>query len=194
MKNKRHEFFKMNVFLITLPKKKKQPMNISPNTVVSLTYELRIGNAEGDLVERVEEEQPFVFLFGTGNMLPDFEGNLTGKEAGNGFEFIITAQNGYGDYALDAIIQVPRHIFETDNGTNPADILFEGNYLTLVDQDGNPMRGKVMEATAETVKMDFNHPLAGKDLHFTGEILSIRNATEEELAHGHVHGPGGHHH
>jgi FKBP-type peptidyl-prolyl cis-trans isomerase SlyD len=72
--------------------------------------------------------------------------------------------------------------------------LFAGNFLTLVDQDGNPMRGKVVEAGEEVVIMDFNHPLAGKGLHFTGEVLNVREASEEELAHGHVHGPGGHHH
>jgi FKBP-type peptidyl-prolyl cis-trans isomerase SlyD len=166
-------------------------MNISPNTVVSLIYELRIGNAEGDLVERVAEDDPFVFLYGAGNMLPDFEKNLSGKEAGSSFEFVIKAENGYGDYSLDAIIQVPRHVFDSEE--DPSDFLFEGNYLTLIDQDGNPLRGKVMEITNESVKMDFNHPLAGKDLYFTGEILSIRKATDEEIAHGHVHDPGEYH-
>jgi len=169
-------------------------MNIAPNTVVSLTYVLRIGHAEGDLVERVEEDQPFVFLYGVGSMLPDFETNLSGKTAGSGFDFLITAENGYGKYELEAIIQVPRHVFDAENGTDPSTFLYEGNYLTLTDQDGNPLRGKVLEVTPENVRMDFNHPLAGKDLHFTVEILNVRNATEEELAHGHVHGPGGHHH
>jgi len=185
-------FLKNNIITLRLQKNKK--MNIAPNTVVSLTYILRVGHAEGDLVERVEEDQPFVFLYGAGSMLPDFETNLSGKTAGSGFDFLITAENGYGKYELEAIVQVPRHVFDTENGTDPSTFLYEGNYLTLTDQDGNPLRGKVLEVTPENVRMDFNHPLAGKDLHFTVEILSVRSATEEELAHGHVHGPGGHHH
>jgi FKBP-type peptidyl-prolyl cis-trans isomerase SlyD len=64
----------------------------------------------------------------------------------------------------------------------------------MQDQDGNPMDGRVLEIGTETVKMDFNHPLAGEELHFKGEILEVREATAEELDHGHVHGPGGHHH
>jgi FKBP-type peptidyl-prolyl cis-trans isomerase SlyD len=169
-------------------------MKITPNTVVSLTYTLRIDHAEGDLVERVEAAEPFVFLFGTDSLLPDFEDNLLGKEAGNDFAFAITAENGYGIHTEEAIIEVPRSVFDTDNGQDAAEVLFAGNFLTLVDQDGNPMRGKVVEAGEEVVIMDFNHPLAGKGLHFTGEVLNVREASEEELAHGHVHGPGGHHH
>jgi len=64
----------------------------------------------------------------------------------------------------------------------------------MSDNEGNHMRGQVKEITTEIVKMDFNHPLAGTDLHFKGEILDLREATADELAHGHVHGPGGHHH
>ncbi len=169
-------------------------MKIAPNTVVTLTYELRVDHAEGDLVERVEAAEPFVFLFGTDSLLPDFEDNLLGKEVSNGFAFAITAENGYGLYTEEAIIEVPRSVFDTDNGQDASEVLFAGNFLTLVDQDGNPMRGKVVEAGDEVVIMDFNHPLAGKGLHFTGEVLSVREASEEELAHGHVHGPGGHHH
>ncbi|HEY6161907.1 MAG TPA: peptidylprolyl isomerase, partial [Bacteroidia bacterium] len=66
--------------------------------------------------------------------------------------------------------------------------------LPMVDNKGNHLQGKVTEISLTEVKMDFNHPMAGKDLHFTGEVLEVRDATQEELAHGHVHGPGGHHH
>ena len=69
-----------------------------------------------------------------------------------------------------------------------------GVTLPMVDNEGNRLYGKVQEITAEYVKMDFNHPLAGQDLHFKGEVLEIREATEEELAHGHAHGPHDHHH
>ncbi len=165
-----------------------------PNTVVSLTYQLRIDHAEGDVVETVLEEQPFVFLFGGGNLLPDFETNLKGKTSGSSFEFLIQSENGYGPYEQEAVIQVPRHIFESDPNADVETLLTIGNFLTLLDQDGNPLRGKVLEKDNENVTMDFNHPLAGRNLFFAGEILNVREATAEELDHGHVHGPGGHHH
>lgn len=167
-------------------------MNIQPNTVVSLAYELRLGNAEGDVVERVEADDPLVFLFGAGQMLPDFEKQLLGKEAGSGFEFTIAAENGYGEYEPEAVIEVPREVFRADDGSDSSDFLFEGNYLTLVDQEGNPLRGRVIEVAEDHVRMDFNHPLAGEDLYFVGEVLSVRNATPDEILHGHVHGDGGH--
>jgi FKBP-type peptidyl-prolyl cis-trans isomerase SlyD len=90
------------------------------------------------------------------------------------------------------VVDLPLNIFEGPDV--PADILSVGATLPMQDQDGNPMDGRVLEIGAETVKMDFNHPLAGEELHFKGEILEVREATAEELDHGHVHGPGGHHH
>jgi FKBP-type peptidyl-prolyl cis-trans isomerase SlyD len=169
-------------------------MKVAENTVVSLIYELRAENASGDIVEKVEAHQPFVFLFGANNVLPDFETNLIEKEKGNAFSFSITSENAYGDFTEEAIVNVPRSVFETDNGEDTEKLLFIGNVLTLVDQDGNPIQGKVVSANSENVVMDFNHPLAGKGLHFTGEVLDVRKASLEEISHGHVHGPGGHHH
>jgi FKBP-type peptidyl-prolyl cis-trans isomerase SlyD len=169
-------------------------MKVADNTVVSLIYELRADHADGDIIEIVESQQPFVFLFGAQNVLPDFEQNLLDKEVGNGFAFSINADNAYGQFTEEAIVNVPRSVFETDNGEDAQKLLFEGNVLTLVDHDGNPMQGRVVSANTEHVVMDFNHPLAGRDLFFTGAIVDIRKATLEEISHGHVHGPGGHHH
>ena len=69
-----------------------------------------------------------------------------------------------------------------------------GNVIPMQDQNGNPLRGTVKEIADTTVKMDFNHTLAGQELHFTGQIVDLREGTEEEISHGHVHGPGGHQH
>jgi FKBP-type peptidyl-prolyl cis-trans isomerase SlyD len=74
------------------------------------------------------------------------------------------------------------------------DMVAAGNYLPMVDDQGNNMQGLVVEVSEEFVVMDFNHPLAGKDLHFQGEVVNVREASAEEQAHGHVHGEGGHHH
>lgn len=73
-------------------------------------------------------------------------------------------------------------------------MLTVGNFVPMQDNEGNPLEGKIVEVNSEHVKMDFNHPLAGKTLHFTGKIVDLRDATEDELNHGHVHGPHGHHH
>jgi FKBP-type peptidyl-prolyl cis-trans isomerase SlyD len=168
-------------------------MEIQNNTVVSITYDLKIGSAEGALVEKVDSSAPFVFLFGAGGLLPEFEENLHGLTAGKSFEFTIESDNAYGPVQEEAIIELPLSIFEVD-GLVPDDLLVVGRYLTMQDHQGNPLRGKIEKVGAENVTMDFNHPLAGADLHFKGGVESIREATEEELAHGHVHGEGGHHH
>ena len=75
-----------------------------------------------------------------------------------------------------------------------AEMVTPGAFVPMNDQEGNPMQGLVLEIGDETIKMDFNHPMAGLDLFFTGQILDVREATPEELDHGHVHGEGGHHH
>lgn len=168
-------------------------MEIKNNTVVSITYDLKIGNAEGALVEKVEASAPFVFLFGAGGLLPEFEENLHGLTEGKAFEFSIESDNAYGPVQDEAIIELPINIFEVD-GVIPEDLLVVGRYLTMQDHQGNPLRGRIEKIGLEQVTMDFNHPLAGADLHFKGGVLNVREASEEEIAHGHVHGEGGHHH
>lgn len=166
-------------------------MLVEKNTVVSLIYLLRAEHAEGDLIEQVTEEEPFVFLFGNHSLLPEFEQNLKGKATGNTFSFSIKSENAYGDFTKEAIINIPKHVFQSEEGHKAEEDLVVGNYLTLFDNDGNPLRGKVLQVNDETVEMDFNHPLASVNLFFEGEILNVRTATPEEISHGHVHGKGG---
>ena len=168
-------------------------MNIDKNKVVSLLYELRIGNETGELVERVDPADPFAFLFGGGGLLPEFESNLKGKNAGDKFTFGIKSENAYGNFSLEAIVDIPKNAFMVD-GELAVDLLQVGKMISMHDEHGNPLQGKVLAVELDKVKMDFNHPMAGKDLHFKGEILEVRNATSDELSHGHVHGPGAHHH
>ena len=106
---------------------------------------------------------------------------------------MIKSENAYGGYSSEAVIEIPKSVFEED-GPADEELLREGNYLTLEDHNGNPLRGRVQKVEDDKVTMDFNHPLAGQDLHFKGGIVDVREATESELAHGHVHGAGGHHH
>jgi FKBP-type peptidyl-prolyl cis-trans isomerase SlyD len=89
---------------------------------------------------------------------------------------------------------IPSNVFHDDNGNFDNDMFKVGAMIPMSDSEGNHMHGKIVEVDSENVKMDFNHPLAGTDLHFQGEILDIREATEDELAHGHVHGEHGHQH
>lgn len=168
-------------------------MTISPQKVVSITYQLRLDTEDGEFVEEVKLEEPLVFLFGAGNMLPAFESNLEGMSTGESFKFSLKSTDAYGDLNKDAIIQLPKSAFMVD-GTLAEDMLQIGKTVPMRDQEGNLLRGRVVAVGADSVEMDFNHPLAGRDLFFTGEVVQIRKATAEELDHGHVHGPGGHHH
>lgn len=167
-------------------------MEINSNKVVSLTYSLHHNDAEGELMQEVKETEPYVFLFGVKQTLPEFEQNLNGKKAGEEFSFGIKSENSYGDRDEEQIVDLPKNIFMIDGKL--ADVVQPGHYVPLNDNEGNAMQGLVLEVTEEHVKMDFNHPMAGMDLYFSGKILDVREATQEEIDHGHVHGPGGHHH
>jgi FKBP-type peptidyl-prolyl cis-trans isomerase SlyD len=167
-------------------------MTIAENHVVAISYTLKEKGSE-NIIEKVEANDPFIFLFGAGNLLEKFEENLKGKAKGDKFDFTLNAADAYGVLEADAIVDVPIEVFMS-NGKLMEDIVIPGKQVRLVDQQGNPLTGIVLERGLDKVKIDFNHPMAGKDLHFAGEVVELRAATEEEMSHGHVHGPGGHHH
>ena len=161
-------------------------MEISKNKVISLTYTLKLDHAEGELVEKVDKAEPLVFIYGAGMMLPKFEENLTDKVVGDSFEFTLVSTDAYGDYQLDMVVNLPLDIFMVE-GKVDYDMLKVGGILPMMDNQGNHLQGKVLGIETETVRMDFNHPMSGKTLHFTGEIVDVREANEEELSHGHIH-------
>lgn len=162
-------------------------ITIKPNAVVGVSYQLKLSN--GELADEATSEQPLLFIHGIGQTLPDFDSNLSGLSIGDNFEFTLTAEQGYGEHNPNYVVDLEKQIFEGPDV--PEDLLTVGNMLPMQDQEGNPLDGKVLEVGDATVKMDFNHPLAGESLNFTGTVLSIREATPEELSHGHVHGEGG---
>ncbi|MBS1652316.1 MAG: FKBP-type peptidyl-prolyl cis-trans isomerase [Bacteroidetes bacterium] len=170
-------------------------MKIEKNTVVSANYYLSASkdNQPEELVEQTNAEHPFVFLVGHTGVLPDFEKNLIHKIAGDKFDFKIKAAEAYGMYDNEYVMPLKKNIFEVD-GKFDSERIKVGEDIEMNDADGNALVGHVVEITDDSVIMDFNHPLAGYDLHFIGEILNVRSATAEEISHGHVHGPGGHHH
>jgi len=168
-------------------------MTIENNAVVSVNYTLT-EKTSGTKVEQTSKEHPFVFIFGNGGLLEDFETNLKGKKVGDTFDFFIEHSRGYGKRDDQHVVMIPIEAFQAEDGTFDQENVKVDVTLPMVDNDGNRLYGKVLEITAEHVKMDFNHPLAGTDLHFVGEVLDVRKATADEIAHGHVHGEHGHHH
>lgn len=170
-------------------------MKIADDKAVSVNYHLTASKNNGpeELVEQTSVERPFVFLFGFGQLLPDFEANLNGKQKGDKFDFRITADKGYGLVQNDYVVKVQKESFIVDGKFDDTRVKV-GEDITMHDQDGNQLIGRVMEVAEAHVTMDFNHPLAGHDLHFVGEVLDVRDATPEELDHGHIHGEHGHHH
>lgn len=165
-------------------------MIIEDKKVVSITYKLQENDSNGEIIQEVAAAEPFQFLFGAQQVLPDFEKNLQGKTSGDNFEFGIVSNDAYGPHDPQALVELPINIFMVDGKI--ADTVQMGAFLPMNDQDGNPMQGLVLEIAKEHVKMDFNHPLAGMDLFFSGDVLEVREAKAEEMEHGHAHGPEGH--
>jgi len=169
-------------------------MKIEKNKVVSVTYRLE-ANPSGEEKKHIETagtDRPLVFLYGSGGLIPSFEENLNGLVDGDNFSFSIDAAEAYGEIEPDALVELPIDIFKVD-GVIDMSMLQTGNVVPMTDRDGSRLDGKVVAITGETVKMDFNHPLAGHQLHFSGEVIEVREASEEELFHGHAHtGEHGH--
>ena len=169
-------------------------MVIEKNTVVSVHYRLTENDVLGELVEETFGSEPLVFLFGAGQMIPAFERQLSGKAIGEQFSFGIKSDEAYGPHDPDAVVQLPMSTFESEDGEVDEDMLKIGTIIPMSDDQGNSLNGMVKEVSDDGVMLDFNHPMAGINLHFTGTVDSLRAATDTEIEHGHVHGPGGHHH
>jgi FKBP-type peptidyl-prolyl cis-trans isomerase SlyD len=156
-------------------------MKIEKNKMVSLIYELREGNSEGRVIESLTEERPLKFIYGTGRLLPEFENNIDKLATGDAFSFALSSENAYGDRREEMIVNVPLSVFETDGKLNE-DICRIGNEVPMMDGEGNQLNGIINEITDQHVRMDFNHPMAGVNLFFTGKVVEVREATEQELA------------
>lgn len=155
-------------------------MTKTPFKVVSVVYELRAGNSAGDVIEKVTEEKPAEFLLGAGKLIDEFETHVSDLKEGENFEFQIDSEKAYGPVKPEAQVDLPITAFHID-GKIPEDLLKPGKVLPMKDQKGNPLYGKVLEVQEQVVKMDFNHPLAGMDLHFKGQIIGTRKPTETEV-------------
>ena len=160
-------------------------MQIANDKVVMIHYTLT--NDEGDLLDSSKDQDPLAYLHGSGNIIPGLENALTGRSIGDTFNIEVAPEDGYGVRDNEMVQSVPRSAFEGVDNIEPG-MQFQAQspdgiqLVTVIDLDG------------DEIILDGNHPMAGFTLHFDVEVINIREATQEELDHGHVHGAGGHHH
>ena len=159
------------------------------SNVISVDYKLYKDTEKGEMIESTEGQAPLVFLAGKGQMIPEFEAQVTGLVTGDEFSFGIKADNAYGQRVEEAIIELPQDMFIQEG--KMIDEIKVGNILPLQNQEGQVHPGKILAINESTIQFDMNHLLAGQDLHFTGKVVEVREATSEEIEHGHVHGAGG---
>ena len=155
---------------------------IANNTVASVHYTGTFPD-NGEMFDTSREGQPLTFLVGHKGMIPGFERELIGASTGDTRSFTLEPEDAYGMPSDEMVQDVPREMFPEEM---PIDLGM------MLMSDAGPFR--IVAITDETVRCDFNNPMAGKTLHFEVEVMDVRAANPDELAHGHAHGPGGHHH
>ena len=155
-------------------------MVIEKDKMVSLIYTLHELDTNGKVIEKVDESNPLSFMYGAGQMLHQFEANIATLTKGDSFEFALTSDEAYGEKREDLIVDLPRNIFEVD-GRFDDSICKVGNQIPMADSQGRRLLGVITEIKDEAVAMDFNHPMAGVNLYFAGNILEVREATEDEV-------------
>ncbi len=161
-------------------------LTIADNMVVSLDYTLTLD--DGTEIDSSRGQEPLVYLQGHGQIIPGLEKELYGMGIGDGKQVAVTPAEGYGDVDPNAVQLVDHDVFPPDMQLQP------GMRLRMATPEGHPLEAAVVELKDDGVLLDFNHPLAGETLHFEVSVADLRPATEEELQHGHAHGPHGHGH
>ena len=160
-------------------------MEIQNNKVVSIDYTLT--NSEGKVLDSSEGRQPLAYIHGKGNLIPGLEKALEGKKTGDSLNVTIQPEEAYGERNEQLIQVIPRSAFQGVENIEPG-MQFQANV------QGHQQIILVTKVEGEDITTDANHPLAGEQLTFDVTVTEIREPTEEELAHGHVHGPNGHQH
>jgi FKBP-type peptidyl-prolyl cis-trans isomerase SlyD len=161
-------------------------MLIARNKVVLIDYTLTDDSQQ--VLDRSEQGEPLAYLHGAANIIPGLENALEGKKAGESLKVRIAPADAYGERDDRLVQMVPREMFE-DSSEIQAGMQFHS-----ADEEGNVTVVTVTSVTNDTITVDANHPLAGVPLTFSVTVVEVRDATPEEMTHGHVHGPGGHHH
>lgn len=155
-------------------------MKVEKDKVVSLIYELRESNSKGRIIEALNENKPLTFIFGSGRLLSGFETNIDSLNEGDSFMFTLNTESAYGDKREDMVVNVPLSVFEIE-GKIDEEIYAVGNEVPMMDPNGNSLKGIINEITDQYVVMDFNHPMAGVNLFFSGKITDVREATDEDF-------------
>jgi FKBP-type peptidyl-prolyl cis-trans isomerase SlyD len=154
---------------------------VQNNVVVSMEYTLHVDNEE---IDSSKGQDPLQFLVGHGNIISGLEREMMGMKVGESKDVVIPPGEGYGEFDENAFMNVPRDAF-------PKDIpVEEGTELTVRDDSGQPRYARIDTVEGDTVTLNFNHPLAGDELHFNVKVVELREPTAEELEHGHVHQDG----
>jgi len=161
---------------------KRIDMFIEANSVVVLHF--AVTDDKGELIDDTRDSQPLEFLMGSGYLVPGLEAELEGLAVGNEFDVTIQPEQGYGIYDPELVQEVPAELFEGVEGVEPG-------MAFSADTDAGHRTVIVTAVEDDIVVVDANHPFAGRTLQFNGEVIGIREATEEELEHGHIHGAGG---
>jgi FKBP-type peptidyl-prolyl cis-trans isomerase SlyD len=153
-------------------------LKVQDGQVVSMDYTLRV---DGDVIDSSSGHEPLEFLQGAGNIIPGLEQELYGMVIGESKIVIVQPEAGYGAIDPAAFVDIPKQQF-------PANIPLEiGVEIQMTDETNTPMNARIDSLDSENVRLDFNHPLAGKELHFDIKIVGLREATAEENEHGHTH-------
>lgn len=163
----------------------KEKLKISDGMVVDLNYTLKV---DEQVVDSSEGGEPIKFIQGEGHIIEGLEKELYGMKIGDDKDVVVSPEDGYGDLNTEAIVDVPKEEFPEEIPLKP------GTELKVQNQSGETMNARIAAVEQDSVRLDFNHPLAGKELHFQVTVNDLREATEEEKEHGHIHGEGGHNH
>ncbi|MFM1875907.1 MAG: hypothetical protein RL266_1644 [Bacteroidota bacterium] len=162
-------------------------MTITKNKVALIHYTLK--DESGEILDSSEGREPLAFIQGIGNIITGLEEKLEGKDVGDRFETSIAPEKAYGLRSEENVHIVPLASFQADGDEK----LVEGMQVRVETSQGVSL-ADVSKIDGDEVTLDLNHPLAGETLYFTVEVIDVRDATRQELEHGHAHGPGGHHH
>jgi FKBP-type peptidyl-prolyl cis-trans isomerase SlyD len=158
--------------------------SVQKDVVVSMEYTLQV---DGEEIDSSKGQDPLQFLVGYGNIISGLEHEMMGMKVGDSKDVVIQPADAYGEYDDEAFINVPRGEFPKDMPVE------EGLELSVRDDQGQSRYARIDAIDGDTVTLNFNHPLAGDELHFNVKVVELRAPTQEELEHGHVH-QGGHHH
>lgn len=170
-------------------------MKIENQKVVKAIYEMYVDGEEGkeEMIEKATIKTPLVYCQGEGMMLPKFEEALAGLEEGDKFDFRIACEDAYGEYDEAGLMELDKHMFYNVDGEFDSDRVYVGNIIPMKTSDGQIINAQVAKVSPIKVTIDLNHPLAGENLHFIGEIVEVRDVDPAELEAIRHHGCGGCH-